>query len=181
MPSARRAESTEEHAMGMMYKRGNVWWIKYYKNGKPYRESVKSIKETDAKRLLKKREGEISEGKQPGIYYDKILYDELAEDFVTDYRINGRRTLRDAERNVKLHLDPFFEGMSAPNVTTAKVKQYIEQRQPLVALCAHVHEGRGVDQIGRTLVINPGPITKGFAAEVIIDDTGKVNFHLLEI
>jgi hypothetical protein len=46
---------------------GNVWWIKYYRHGKPYRESSKSEKVTDAQRLLKKREGEIAEGKLPGI------------------------------------------------------------------------------------------------------------------
>lgn len=48
--------------MGSIYKRGNIYWIKYYSNGKPYRESTKSSKEADAKRLLKKREGEISGG-----------------------------------------------------------------------------------------------------------------------
>ncbi len=48
--------------MGMIYQRGEIYWVKYYRNGKPYRESTKSIKETDARRLLKKREGEIAGG-----------------------------------------------------------------------------------------------------------------------
>jgi hypothetical protein len=48
-----------------------VYWIQYYRNGKPYRETTKSQKEADAKRLLKKREGEISQGKLPGIYFDR--------------------------------------------------------------------------------------------------------------
>ena len=74
--------------MGSIYKRGQVYWIKYYRNGKPYRESVKSVKEADAKRLLKKREGEISQGKLPGIYFDKVRFDELAKDFLSDYKIN---------------------------------------------------------------------------------------------
>ena len=75
--------------MGSIYKRGTTYWIQYYRNGKPYRESTKSRKEADAKRLLKKREGEISEGKLPGIYFDRVKFDELAEDFITDYEING--------------------------------------------------------------------------------------------
>ncbi|UCD32202.1 MAG: hypothetical protein JSW04_05670 [Desulfobacterales bacterium] len=53
----------------MIYKRGNVYWIKYYRNSKPYYESSKSRKEADAKRLLKKREDEISDGKLPGINF----------------------------------------------------------------------------------------------------------------
>ena len=51
--------------MGSIYKRGNIYWIKYYRNGKPLRESSESKKESDAKRLLKRREGEISSGNQP--------------------------------------------------------------------------------------------------------------------
>ena len=51
--------------MGSIYKRGEVYWIKYYRNGKSYRETSKTNKESEAKRLLKKREGEISEGKIP--------------------------------------------------------------------------------------------------------------------
>ncbi len=47
--------------MGMIYKRGRVYWIKYYRNGKPYRESTKSTKEADGKRLRKKREAAILE------------------------------------------------------------------------------------------------------------------------
>jgi len=39
--------------MGSMYKRGNTYWLKYYRNGKPYYESSGSTKEADAKRLLK--------------------------------------------------------------------------------------------------------------------------------
>jgi hypothetical protein len=30
--------------MGMIYLRGNTFWVKYYRNGKPYRESSHSDK-----------------------------------------------------------------------------------------------------------------------------------------
>ena len=106
---------------------GSIYWIKYYRCGKSYRESSKSDKITKAERLLKKRQGEISEGKLPGIYFDKVTFGELAEDFLTDYRINGKDTLSKAERSVK-YLNEFFGGMKAVDVTTAKVKTYIEKR-----------------------------------------------------
>ena len=76
--------------MGSIYKRGKVYWIQYYRNGKSYRETTKSLKEADAKRLLKKRGNEISEGKLPGIYFDRVKFDELAEGFLRDYRINQK-------------------------------------------------------------------------------------------
>ncbi len=106
---------------------GSIYWIKYFRYGKPYRESSHSDKITQAEKLLKKRQGEISEGKFPGIYFDKVTFGELAEDFLTDYRINGKDTLHKAERSVK-YLKEFFEGIKAVDVTTARVKTYIEKR-----------------------------------------------------
>jgi hypothetical protein len=49
-------------------------------------------------------------GKLPGIYFEKVKFDELVEDFLTDYRINKKKSLRRAEHSVK-HLKEFFEGM----------------------------------------------------------------------
>ena len=113
--------------MGSIYKRGKVYWIQYYRNGKPYRETTKSRKEADAKRLLKKREGEISEGKLPGIYFDRVRFDELAEDYLRDYRINQRKSLVRAERSTG-HLNRYFEGYRVPDITSPKIGAYIESR-----------------------------------------------------
>ncbi len=115
--------------MGMTYQRGQVWWIKYYRHGKPYRESTKSAKEADAKRLLKKREGEISEGKLPGVYLDRIRFEEIADDFLTDYKVNCRKSLIRVEAGIRLHLGPFFEHCRVSDITTSKIKNYISLRQ----------------------------------------------------
>ena len=124
--------------MGSIYRRkwkdkdGNIreseiLWIKYYRNGKPIRESTRSTKDSDAKRLLKKREGEISQGKLPGIYFDRIRFSELADDFITDYRINRQKSLDRAELSVK-HLGGMFEGMRVTSIDTPKINRYIERR-----------------------------------------------------
>ncbi len=113
--------------MGMIYKRGKTFWIKYYRNGKPYYESSKSHKETEAKKLLKKREGEISMGKLPGIYFDRVRFDELAEDLFLDYRINARKSLKRVEQGVN-HLENYFQGFRVTQITTPKIQAYIEIR-----------------------------------------------------
>ena len=41
-------------------------------------------------------------------------------------------------------------------VGSTAVREAIEQRQPLLSLHGHIHEGRGAVKIGRTLAINPG-------------------------
>ena len=41
-------------------------------------------------------------------------------------------------------------------VGSTAVRSAIEQYQPIASLHGHIHEGRGVTKIGRTLVVNPG-------------------------
>ena len=113
--------------MGMIYKRGNIYWIKYYRNGKPERESSRSKKRSDARRLLKKREGEISAGKLPGIYFEKVRFDDLAGDFLADYRLNQKKSVDRAELCVE-HLKKMFEGMRVPSINTPRINAYIEKR-----------------------------------------------------
>ncbi len=56
------------------------------------------------------------------------------------------------------------------HVGSKSVRQIIEQKQPLAALCGHVHEARNTDKIGRTLIVNPGPISRGYAAELVVEN-----------
>jgi len=113
--------------MGMIYKRGKTYWIKYYQNGKPFFESSKSKKKMVAKELLKQREGDISQGKIPGIYFDKVTFEELAQDFLRDYRVNKKKSITRAEISVN-QLKKDFEGYRVPQIKTAKIEAYIERR-----------------------------------------------------
>jgi len=114
--------------MGMIYKRGNIFWVKYYRNGRAYSESSKSRKESDAKRLLKLREGQIAEGRFSGLRAEKILFDELVLDLKNDYKLNGKKSLERLEYSLK-HLDTYFSGMRASNITSDMVQRYIVKRR----------------------------------------------------
>ncbi|MBL7224670.1 MAG: tyrosine-type recombinase/integrase [Desulfobacteraceae bacterium] len=151
--------------MGMIYKRkykdksgntreGGIWWIKYYKDGKPYYESAKSKKETDAKRLLKKREGEISEGKLPGIYYDRTRFEDLEKMFLRDRRINNK-SVKDAKKRLN-HLRPFFEGIKASNIKTDRIAKYVDER---------LNEGAANATINRELAALRRMLNLGYRAE----------------
>ena len=107
---------------------GKTYWIKYYRGGKAYRESSKSEKESDAKRLLKLREGQVVENRFPGLRVEKVRYEELARDFINDYRVNGKKSIGRAERSLK-HLKGYFEGMRAIDISTDRIRAYILKRQ----------------------------------------------------
>jgi integrase len=104
-----------------------MYWVKYYRHGKQFAESTHTDKLDIAKRILKTREGEISEGKMPSICFERVSFDELAIDFITDYRINKRKSQERAELAVQ-HLTMFFGGMRLVNITTSSVKEYIDKR-----------------------------------------------------
>src|SRR3989304_7512797 len=114
--------------MGTSYLRGKTWWIKYYRNGKPYFESTHTEKETEAKRKLKLREGQIAENRFAGLKPERLRFEELAEDFVNDYKMNGKKSISRAERSLN-HLRGYFEGYRAVDITTDKVNAYIVERQ----------------------------------------------------
>lgn len=58
-------------------------------------------------------------------------------------------------------------------VGSAAVRAFIERRGPDVAVVGHVHEGRGIDRIGATTVVNPGAFRDGGYAILDYDDTTR--------
>src|SRR5713101_8140193 len=115
--------------MGMLYRRGRVWWVKYYRNGKCFRESSKSQRRSDGKRLLRKREGEISTGVFWGLETERVRFEELAQDLLNEYQTNNRKSFIWLKRRINLHLMPLFGGFRAVDVTTERVRAYIIHRQ----------------------------------------------------
>ena len=55
------------------------------------------------------------------------------------------------------------------HVGSRSVRTFIAEFQPLVCFTGHIHEGRGIDAIGETKVVNPGPLREGGYAYTRID------------
>ena len=53
-------------------------------------------------------------------------------------------------------LRPKMAGQALKPVGSTALRKAIERTQPLLGLHGHIHEGRGVSRIGKTLCINPG-------------------------
>ena len=114
--------------MGMVYKHGAVYWIKYYVNGKPIRENTRTAKQKEAERVLKDREGRAANDQPILPKVTRICVEELLDDLRADYRTTGRRTLREADTRL-VPLKQFFTGYRASSVTGDVLTDYIQQRQ----------------------------------------------------
>ncbi len=56
------------------------------------------------------------------------------------------------------------------------VRGFIEERQPALVLCGHVHESKGKDTLGRSLMVNPGSVRNGPYAVVNFAEETEVVF-----
>ncbi|NUQ61070.1 MAG: metallophosphoesterase family protein [Pirellulales bacterium] len=56
------------------------------------------------------------------------------------------------------------------HVGSTSLRAFIERTQPPLVLCGHIHEGRGVEQIGKTTVVNCGEAAGGYYAVADVGD-----------
>lgn len=116
--------------MGSVYrvKGSKNFWIKYYRNGRCFQESSKSDKKSEAMRLLKHREGQIVEGRFPGLQINKTTTDDLMGLLIKDYELNARKAIGKVKGYVA-NLRESFGGMRAANITSQHIQSYRERRR----------------------------------------------------
>ncbi len=100
---------------------------------------------------------------------------ELQEDELATILEQAHATVADAPRRLLVcHTPPYDTRldclMNGTPVGSPAVRTFIERRQPDVAVVGHIHEGRGIDHLGRTVVLNPGALRDG--GYVVVDDDG---------
>jgi integrase len=114
--------------VGEVRKRGEIYWIRYYRAGKRHEESTRSPKRTDAERLLKLREGDVAKGVPISPAIGRLTFDDAAQDLENEYLANARRSIVGLRVRLKIGLRPWFSGRRMVNISTAYVR-YVAQRQ----------------------------------------------------
>jgi integrase len=112
---------------GCIYRRGAVWWVQYWHRGKRVRESAETKDELVARKFLRKRMKLANTPHFVAPSVERVMFDDLAAMFLTDYKVNGRRSLDHAERYVR-NLRAVFGVDRALDVTTDRIDAYKAQR-----------------------------------------------------
>jgi len=76
-----------------IYQRGNIWWYKFKKEGRPYYKSSESTDPEEAQGLLRIAQGDVARGKTPVVIFNQVTLDDLAEDFLADWILAGWKSL----------------------------------------------------------------------------------------
>ena len=108
------------------------------------------------------------------IEYSEDEYRELLEKAV--------RGLSDYMRLVLVVHNPPYDTRldivrTGAHVGSRSVRAFIEEKQPLLVITGHIHESRGIDKIGRTTMVNPGPLKWGYYAVIELNNK-RVNIGL---
>jgi hypothetical protein len=110
---------------GSIYRRGSVWWLKYYdRDGRPRRESSRSESKADAEKVLRLRLGDVASGKRLiGSDLERTTFEDLAGIIRDDYRAENRRSAHRLEIGLK-RLGERFAGWRARDIDFTALQSY---------------------------------------------------------
>ena len=109
----------------------------------------------------------------PARYYhrDEDVYRTLA---ATYRQISGtRRKIVVVHQPPRGAQDTLYNGESSGSVC---LRRFIEEYQPDLLLCGHIHEDRGESCIGSTRIVNVGELRQGFAALIDLGEEIRVDW-----
>lgn len=112
----------------------------------------------------------------PGRYYHR-------EEGVYDLLSSAQQEVSGVERVVVITHQPprgtrdtIYTGERTGSIG---LRRFVEEHQPQLLLCGHIHEDRGEALIGRTRIINVGELRRGHAALIEMNDEVRVNWIYL--
>jgi len=69
----------------------------------------------------------------------------------------------------RTEIDRIFSGA---HVGSEAVRKFIEEKRPSVSVSSHIHEGRGIDELAGTKLVNPGRFPEGNCAIISVSSVG---------
>jgi Icc-related predicted phosphoesterase len=109
---------------------------------------------------------------------------EYTENEIKDLLEEGYEDVKDAKIKVLVTHSPPYETVdktsSGISVGSKAVREFINNHKVDFVVCGHVHECRGVENLGDTVIVNTGPACYSYL-DVRIDEKGKVSHEFIEL
>jgi integrase len=122
----RRTRRRFKRGQGAIRKRHNKFWIRYYLSGRRIEEKTDAMNETEARRILNERLGDVSKGVTPAAA-SRVRLNELYADVRADY-LNKEQDV-DTLRDRWVHLEPVFGNDFVRTITHARMQRYVDTRR----------------------------------------------------
>ena len=117
------------HGEGGLYRRGRIWWLKYYVDRYPVYESGRTKDKKVAETLLRKRLAQVELNQVPDPETRTLKVEELLRLLISDYSVHKRASIGQLVSRVNLHLSPLLGAVRAQELSFRHVHAYIQQRR----------------------------------------------------
>ena len=98
----------------------------------------------------------------------ELTEDEIASILERNYRTGDVILSHVPPKNTKADRVHFGRHVGSP-----ALRKFIEEKNPPLVITGHIHEARSVDRIGDTVIVNPGPLFRGYYAVIEFDGGEK--------
>ncbi len=111
---------------------------------------------------------------------------ELSEEEIAQSLQDGYRQVEQTSLQVVLaHPPPYDTPLDltarGEHVGSRALRQFIEEHQPTLVVCGHIHEARGTARLGQTVVVNCGSAMDGRYAQIDLEPDGQVQVQLRRV
>lgn len=160
---------------GCIYQRGSTWWVKYYRNGKPFFESTRSDEKSAAKRLLAIRLGSVAKD-EPLPPKHRAFMRELFDDVVVHYKNNELKSTPILLMKLDAHLLPAFGDYRGIDVTSADISRYVSKRKEAGAANATVNRELSTIKLAFRLGLEAGKIQRAPHFQMLEENNVREGF-----
>ena len=146
---------------GRIFRRGRIWWIAYYRNGREHRESSRSQDRRTALNFLRQRVGEIAAGVVADNTYSRpttaaVTMLHLFDLVEQNYQLNNRTS--SANANCLRRLRERFAGYAVQECTGLAITHYMNAMQ---------REGRKPATINREIAVLRFALRLGYQHDLV--------------
>jgi integrase len=167
-----------QYGSGGVYRRGRVWWVKYYVDRYPVFESAKTRDKKRAEELLKQRLAEVELNQLPDPESRKIKIQDILNSLLSDYELRGRTSRKQLESRIKLHLGPLLGPIRAQDFGHRQVDAYVRQRRQQRASDATINRELEHLRAAFSLAVDNEVVPK--APKIRMLDEDNVRYGFLE-
>ncbi|MEE9594504.1 MAG: metallophosphoesterase [Candidatus Hydrothermarchaeales archaeon] len=108
---------------------------------------------------------------------------EHSEDTIQGLLAKGFESVGDCDVRVLVsHAPPYTTNLDiarGKHVGSRSVRNFLDENPVDLVVTGHIHEAKGVDELGNTMLLNPGPLHTGYAIVKVEDGSINIKFHPL--
>jgi integrase len=123
------AKEKRRYGSGGLWRRGRVWWVKYYVDRYPIFESANTRDKDQAADFLRQRLAEAELKQLPSPTARRLTVRDLLNALLAEYELRGRASKKQLESRLNLHLLPLLGPIRAQDFGNRHVDAYVRQRR----------------------------------------------------